>query len=170
MLEVKKYSELTHETKEKLNTLIDYEFGHIPIVKETEWATPDWTIIQYEHDEIVTFYNIVIREITADGKTFKVGGINNVITPKKFRGKGYASKTLKETEHLIFDDFNCKLGVLLCADDLIPFYKRLHWYSVECPVYFEQSAGKKLWIANTMLLTKSEQLNPKRIELNGKPW
>jgi hypothetical protein len=170
MVEVKKYSELTHRIKEKLNSFIDVEFGHIPIVKETEWATPDWTIIQYEHGEIATFYNIVIRNIKIDGETFKVSGINNVITPKEFRGKGYASKTLRETEYLIFDNLNCDLGVLLCADELVSFYEKLNWHKVDCPVYFEQSSGQKSWTANTMILTKNGPLNPSKIDLNGVPW
>jgi len=170
MIEIKKYPELLEQTKDKLNSYIKGEFGHIPIVNETEWATPDWTIVYYENDLIATFYNIVEREIMIDNKAFKVGGINNVITPKEFRGKGYASKTLRETVHIIFDDLNCDLGVLLCADGLIPFYERLNWYKVDCPVYFEQSSGVKLWESNTMLLTKNEKLSPQRIELNGLPW
>ncbi len=170
MVEVKKYSELTERIKEKLNSFIEGEFGHIAIVKGTEWATPDWTIIQYENDLIATFYNIVIREIIIDGETFRISGINNVITPKEFRGKGYASNILRETEHLIFDDLSCKMGVLLCADDLIPFYERLNWYRVYCPVYFRQSTGQKIWAANTMLLTINKKSHPAIIDLNGVPW
>ncbi len=170
MIEIKKYSELLEKTKNALNSFIDNEFGHIPIVNETEWATPDWTIVYYKNDLIATFYNIIEREITVDGKIYKIGGINNVITPKEFRGKGYASKTLKNTEKLIFDELKCAFGVLLCADNLIPFYEKLNWYKVKCPVYFEQSSGQKLWGANIMLLTKNEKLNPAKIELNGLPW
>ncbi|MDO5979350.1 GNAT family N-acetyltransferase [Flavivirga spongiicola] len=170
MIEVKKYSELLEQTKDKLNAFIKGEFGHIPIVNEMEWAIPDWTIIFYENDQIATFYNIIETHIRIDNKIFKVAGINNVITPKKFRKKGYASKTLEATEDLIFDDLNCEMGVLLCADNLIPFYEKLNWYKVDCPVYFEQSTGEKLWKANTMLLSKKEKMNPQRIKLKGLPW
>lgn len=170
MIVVKKYVELANETKDKLTSLINSEFGHIPIVNETEWATPDWTIIQFVNDEIATFYNIVIREIIIDGEKIKVGGINNVITPKEFRGKGYASKTLSETEYLIFNDLTCELGVLLCADNLIPFYERLNWYKVDCTVYFAQSTGQKIWKANTMFLSRNKKLSPSKIDLNGAPW
>lgn len=170
MVDIKKYAELLGKTKEKLNSYIENEFGHIPIVSETEWATPNWTIIYYENDQIATFYNIVEREIIIDNKMFKVGGINNLITPKEFRGKGYASKILRKTEHLIFDNLNCDLGVLLCANSLIPFYEKLNWYKVDCPVYFKQSSSIKLWKSNTMLLTKNERMSPQKIELNGLPW
>lgn len=170
MIEIKRHSELLEPTQHKLNTYIKGEFGHIPIVNETEWADPDWTIVYYEKDQIVTFYNIIEREIIIDEKRFKVAGINNVITPREFRGKGYASKVLRETEYLIFNNLNCDLGVLLCADDLIPFYERLNWCKVDCPVYFEQSSGVKLWKSNTMILFKNKKISPHKIELNGLPW
>lgn len=128
MIEVFKHSELSESVKTKLKSYIKIEFGHIPIVNETEWAIPDWTIIYFENKEIATFYNIVEREIIIDNEVFKISGINNVITPKKFRGMGYASKTLSDTEKVIFDNLKCDLGVLLCADELVPFYERLNWY------------------------------------------
>ena len=169
-MEITKYSELDKETKRQLESFIDDEFGHIPIVKETEWAKPDWTIILYQNNEIATFYNIVERKIIVDENELKMAGINNVITPKKFRGNGFASKVLRETEDFIFNKLNSELGVLLCADALISFYERLNWHKVDCPVYYEQSNGKELWNANTMLLTKKEKPNPKKIDLNGLPW
>lgn len=170
MIEIIKYAELNGLRKDKLNAFITIEFGHIPIVQETEWAQPDYSIINADHGTIKTFYNIVEREILVDNVKMKIGGINNVITPKQFRGKGYAARLLKETENFIFDQLNCELGVLLCADDLITFYKKLGWYVVDCPVYFEQSSGEKLWKANTMFLSRSSNLNPKLIKLNGLPW
>ena len=67
-------------------------------------------------------------------------------------------------------ELKSELGVLLCADEHIPFYKRLNWYKINCPVHFDQSNGKKLWEANTMLLTKKDKWNPKEIDLQGLPW
>ncbi|WP_106144570.1 GNAT family N-acetyltransferase [Flagellimonas meridianipacifica] len=169
-MKIIKYSELDKETKSQLNRFIDEEFGHIPIVMQTEWATPDWTVILYQNNEIATFYNIIDRKIIINDIEVKIAGVNNVITPKKYRGNGYASKALRETKDFVFNELNSKFGVLLCAEALIPFYEQLDWYKVNCPVYFEQSDGKKLWKANTMLLTKKNKLNPKKIDLNGLPW
>ena len=170
MLEIKKHSELDRELKRKLDNFIEEEFGHIPIVKETEWAKPDWTIILFQNGHIATFYNIIERKILVDSNEMKIAGINNVITPKKFRGNGFATKILRETESFIFEDLKSELAVLLCADNLIPFYNRLNWNKINCSVYFEQSDGKKLWAANTMLLTKKDKLNPMKMDLNGLPW
>ena len=171
MIEIKKYSAISPEIKEHLNFYILKEFGHIPIVTETKWAMADWTIINFEGGEIATFYNVVERDIRFDNKILKGAGLNNVITPEKFRGKGLATNTLSETESFLFEDLRADIGVLLCADSLIPFYNRLGWHKVSCPVYFDQPGEKKLWQANTMVLSrKSEKLNPGEIDLQGLPW
>ena len=169
MLKIQRFTELKTEIKNHLGSIIEGEFGHIPIVKETSWSIPDWTIIYYFDNEVATFYNVVVREISIDEKYFKAAGINNVITPEKFRGKGFSTKTLSETNYLL-KELNLDLGLLLCADDLVMFYKRLGWYKVGCPVYFDQPTGKKVWSANTMLLTNGTILHPKKIDLNGLPW
>ena len=170
MITIKKYAGLSGQIRNELNSYIKNEFGHIPIVHEITWATPNWTIINYAENQIAAFYNIVERQIIIDGIKYKAAGINNVITPNKFRGKGFASGTLKETESFIFGNLNCALGLLLCADALIPFYEKLHWYKVDCQVYFNQPGGQKVWQGNTMLHSKQEKLNPEEINLNGLPW
>lgn len=170
MIRVARYPELDRQTLDQLDHFIEEEFGHIPIVRDTEWAKPDWTIIYYAEDKIATFYNIIEREILVDDNKINAAGINNVITPSLYRGKGYASKVLRESENLIFDELKLELGLLLCSDDLIPFYERLNWYCVDCTVHFDQQDGKKLWKANTLLLSRKEKLAPHNIDLNGLPW
>ena len=170
MIKITKYAELTYAEKNTIAELIEEEFGEIQIVKETEWTEPDWTIIYYQENKIVSVYNIIEREILLDSSPIKALGINNVITPKEERGKGYSSKLLRETESLVFDQFKSKIGLLLCADAMLPFYERLNWYKINCPVYFDQSNGIKTWAANCMLLTQNERLHPLEINLNGLPW
>jgi hypothetical protein len=170
MIKIERYTELAIETKQKLEIIIENEFGHIPIVRETSWASPDWTIIYYHENEIATFYNVVVREVSIDEKLYKAAGINNVITPENFRGRGFSTKTLLETKEYLFHDLNLDLGLLLCADDLVPFYKRIGWHKVDCPVYFDQPTGKNIWTANTMLWTKEIAMQPHKIDLNGLPW
>ncbi len=170
MIKIYKTSELDPLIKNQVSILVEKEFGHIPIVKETTWALPDWTIVFYEDNQIATFYNIVERTITIDDKNYFSAGINNVITPEKYRGKGFSSRTLRSTEDFIFNEVKAELGLLLCADSLVPFYEKLDWYRVKCPVYFEQPAGKKLWTANTMLRTINGKMEPNQIDLNGLPW
>lgn len=72
----------------------------------------------------------------------KIAGINNVITPKAYRGEGFASKMLSETLDFILGDLKSELGVLLCADNLIPFHQRLHRYKGNCPVIVKKEYGQ----------------------------
>ena len=170
MITTQKYRDLDAHTKNEMDSRIQTEFGHIPIVADTQWATPGWTVICYEADNIASFYNIVERKILIDDTAMDVGGISNVITNPDYRGKGHASRMLRQTEQVIFEQLKCQLGLLLCADELVPFYERLHWYRANCPVTFRQASGEHLWKANAMLLTRNETLEPRRINLNGLPW
>ncbi|QSE98686.1 GNAT family N-acetyltransferase [Fulvivirga lutea] len=170
MIDIIEYKKLDNDTVLNLNEIIDAEFGHIPLVKNTQWAIPDWTIIYSQNETLAAFYNIIEREVIMDDEKVKVAGVNNVITLKKYRGKGFSARLLKDTQHFIFDELRSKFGLLLCADTLIPYYQKLNWYKVDCPVYFSQPTGKKLWAANTMLLSNSHYENPELIDLNGLPW
>jgi hypothetical protein len=166
------YPSITPGLKQELDHYVREEFGHVPFVQERSWASPDWTVLYYEEDQLATFYNIVERTITADGVPYKVAGINNVITPKAFRGKGYSTRTLRETEAFLFEELKADYGLLLCADALLPFYSRLNWYTINSTLYYDQPSGKQLYDSNIMLLQASgkEKLYPKEINLNGLPW
>ena len=166
MIEFTKYSEIPSQTKKDLNYFIHEEFGHIPFVTETHWASPDWTIFINENNEILTFLNIVIREVNFDSKKVKVAGINNVITPKKYRGNGYASRIMNEAQDFIFGQLKIEHSLLLCADSVMPFYNKLGWYQVDSNVHFEQPSGVKLYDSNTMMLSSKITINPKKIDLN----
>ena len=170
MISIDKYDALAPDIKKLLNKYIQAEFGHIPIVQETSWAIPDWTILQVQDETIVTFYNIIERQVLMDGMPCKVAGINNVITPPPFRGKGYSSQVLSNTTGFLFDELKSEYALLLCADAMIPFYNRLGWYTVNSAVYFDQPGGRKLWAANTMLLSPNKSVAPAIIDLQGTPW
>lgn len=153
MIEFVKYSDLPVERKSELDSLIHTEFGGIPFVNNTQWATPDWTVLMTKDREIVTFLNIVIREVIIDQANLVVAGINNVITPKKHRGHGYASKLLIASHAYIHNDLNLEHALLLCADAVIPFYTRLDWYPVKCDVCYTHPTGKIDYDSNTLLLS-----------------
>lgn len=173
MIVIENYATIAAVTKQQLEHYIKEEFGHVAFVQERQWAQPDWVLIKYESGEVATFCNIVLREVTIDGQTLKVAGINNVITPQAHRRKGYASLVLQEAEQLIFSKMNCAYGLLLCADALVPFYSRLGWHTLNrCSLYYTQPSGEQLYDSNVMLLSQPDQtpLQPLYINLNGLPW
>ena len=172
MIKSIKYTDLDTATINELQCHIDTEFGHVPFVQAHTWANPDWSVIKYESNSIATFYNIVLRQITIDGQQYKAAGINNVITPKAYRGKGFATEVLSATENFLFEELGCSLGLLLCADALLPFYSRLGWRQVFPILYYDQPSGRQLYDSNVMILDpdKLDKLSPTEIDLNGLPW
>ncbi|MDX5437801.1 MAG: GNAT family N-acetyltransferase [Pontibacter sp.] len=173
MIKLLKYATLQPEVRQQLDHHIAQEFGHVPFVQEREWAQPDWVLALYAEEQLATFYNVVLREVSLDGKLYRVAGINNVITPAAYRGKGYASRLLQETKALLFEQLGCSFGLLLCADALVPFYSRLGWYKLDnCALYYQQPDGEQYYDSNTMLLasTQQPQFFPQHIHLNGLPW
>jgi predicted acetyltransferase len=154
-----------------LDRYTDKEFGHIPFVQQRSWASPDWTVVLEEDGELATFCNVVVRTVSFDGQLYKAAGINNVITSKQHRGKGYSSSVLRETQAYLFDTLHADCGLLLCAAALLPFYSRLGWYTVNSILYYEQPQGSELYDSNIMLLTKPDapRTFPELIDLNGLP-
>jgi len=172
MIKFMRTASLPANLRNTLDQYIHEEFGHIPFVQQRSWTTPDWTVVLEEDGEVATFCNVVERNVTFDGQLYKAAGINNVITPKKHRGKGYSSSVLRETQAFLFDELHADGGLLLCADALLPFYSRLGWYTVSSTLCYEQPQGKELYDSNIMLLTRegAPKLSPKQIDLNGLPW
>lgn len=173
MIKLLDFATLQPELKQQLDHHIAQEFGQVPFVLEREWAQPDWVFTLYAEEQLVAFYNVVLREVSFDGEIYRVAGINNVITPAAHRGKGYASRLLQETKALLFEQLGCGLGLLLCADALVPFYSRLGWYKLgDCALYYQQPGGEQYYDSNTMLqsYTLQPQFSPKHIHLNGLPW
>ena len=115
----------TRRRKQQIEAAIQAEFAQFAIVRETSWAMPDWTILALEGDELAAFYNIVERTVTVDGVPVRVAGLNNLVTLPAYRGRGMASRLLRETQEHWFDSLGAECGLLLCADALLPFYSRL---------------------------------------------
>lgn len=172
MLKLIPYTDISPSLLAILSKHIDEEFGHVAFVQQRSWAIPDWVVLLEEQAEIVTFCNVVEREVTLDGKRCKIAGINNVITPKAHRGKGHSSRVLREIKSFLFGELKADFGLLLCADPLVPFYTRLGWYTVNSHLVYNQPQGKEVYDSNIMLLLKEnhEKIFPKSIDLNGLPW
>jgi hypothetical protein len=112
MLSITPYETLSETVGTALTGYIRDEFGHIPVVRQTRWATPDWTLLHNEDGETAAFYNVVERTILCDGMPLKTAGINNGITRPAFRGRGLTSTLLRDTMPLLFDTPGVDLGLL----------------------------------------------------------
>ncbi|KUG06682.1 GNAT family N-acetyltransferase [Solirubrum puertoriconensis] len=167
------YAELPAATQSTLGQLTHAEFGHVPIVQQYQWATPDWSMLLHDDQgQLMAFYNLVLRTVTFDGHPVQLAGLNNVITPPALRGHGYAKQLLLATEPQWWEPLGAQHGLLVCADHMMPYYRKLGWYPVEAALYFSQPDGQHhRFESNVMLRSPSAlQVHPAEIDLGGLPW
>lgn len=169
-LDVQQYNELPLVEKAQQQAHIKHIFGHIPFVKQRQWAQPDMSYSLKKENELLAFFHIVLRDVEVDGAIIPVAGLSNLITPHQHRGNGYASALLTQGFSTIFSQLNVKHSLLLCKDELIPFYQQLSWYVIKSQVVFMQKHGAEHYHTNTLLLSAGAPLNPTDIDLKGLPW
>jgi hypothetical protein len=163
--------DLSAERRQQLVAAADAEFGQFALVRETQWAPPDWTYLAFDGEELMAFYNLIERTVAIDGVSVRAAGLNNLVTMPAHRGCGVASRILRETQSQWFDSLKAECGLLLCADALVPFYSRQNWQRMEARVSFAQPGGPRVWPANCMLLDPRGQRRAARdIDLCGLPW
>ncbi|WP_299004056.1 GNAT family N-acetyltransferase [uncultured Shewanella sp.] len=170
MLKIDNYHSLSIEERQKQQEYIDDVFGDIDFIKKRQWAHPDFVFAFKQEDDLFSFFNLIIREATFDDKKTKIAGVANAVTPKHYRGKGYASQLLTQAQPVIFKQLKVEHALLLCTDDLTDFYQHLGWYKVNSKVQFQQGNDIEHYQANTLLLSPNEPIYPKNINLNGLPW
>lgn len=169
-LDIQPYHALPLIEKNRQQAHIENNFGHIPFVKQRQWAKPDMSVMLKQKGELLAFFHIVLREVEFDGITMPVAGLSNLITAQQHQGKGYASILLTQGFITLFNQLNVQHSLLLCKDELIPFYQKNHWYAIKAKVIFKQKHGVETYRSNTLLLSTHTQLNPNHINLNGLPW
>jgi GNAT superfamily N-acetyltransferase len=163
--------ELPAERREQLTAAAHAEFAQFDLVREIQWANPDWSYLAFDGGELAGFFNLIERNVAIDGVDARVAGLNNLVTMPAQRGRGVASRLLRETQPQWFDALGAECGLLLCADALLPFYSRLSWQRVEARVTFAQAGGARVWPANCMVLGSSlDAAAIREIDLCGLPW
>ncbi len=137
-----------------------------------EWASPQWSILVWDKDELVSRVGLLTREALSNGATKLIGGIGGVMTHPERQGKGYASHALREASKIFDLEMGIAFALLFCRPHLVEFYKRFQWKPFEGQVFVEQSQGKVEFSANgSMVLDVKEQAPLNGIlDLNGLPW
>ena len=77
-------------------------------------------------NEIIGYLNLVNLFIEIDNEIIKMIGVGNVCVDKKYLGNKYGYFLIKTVEYFL--QKNKLNGVLLCKDNIIPFYESVRWY------------------------------------------
>jgi hypothetical protein len=164
-------TDLPESTREFIARLTLAEFGHLPVITGTAWSPPDWHVFFLDGENILSFVSIVERTALFDECAMKVSGISNMITIESHRRKGLGTLVMQRAQEFIAYNLRADLGLLLCSDDVMPFYSRLKWTSTGARLRFDQPSGKREWEKDVMLYFPHGRLaDYKTIDLNGLPW
>lgn len=172
-IETEKFSDIQKSALQNLRAVV-----YPPEVIETlparffSWASPQWSVLLWEQEELVARVGLVTREIQHNDSIKKIGGIGGVMTHPAKQGRGLASKGMKEAFKHFETELNVSFALLFCRPHLVDFYKRLSWKPFQGKVFVDQPQGKIEFTVNgAMVLNVKEQapLNG-ALDLNGLPW
>lgn len=137
-----------------------------------KWASPQWSVLFWEEDELVSRVGLLVREILSNGTSKLIGGIGGVMTHPEKQGRGFASQAMREAAKRFDTDLNVSYALLFCRPHLVEFYGRFMWKPFRGEVFVEQPEGRIEFSANgAMVLDVKEQAPVNGIlELNGLPW
>jgi GNAT superfamily N-acetyltransferase len=136
------------------------------------WASPQWSVLLWDRDDLVSRVGLLTREIISNGETKFIGGIGGVLTHPARQGQGLASQALREASRLFDEELKVAYALLFCRPHLVEFYKRLAWKPFEGQVFVEQPQGKIEFSVNGAMVLDVKEPAPLNgsLDLNGLPW
>jgi GNAT superfamily N-acetyltransferase len=158
---------LSRNMHHELEEWFQREFGNIPL----EWDKPRWYALARYENTLIGRIGIVKRKIRVGSSTTLVGGISGVIISPQLRKQGVASMLLKKTAEFLAEGLNAEFGVLICLDEMAPFYLKNGWEKIGASTYFMQGSGRYRYTQTSMTLRCKERYWPQgEIDLCGLPW
>lgn len=135
------------------------------------WAEPDWAVMVWEDEELVSNVHIIERVIQVGDKTVRVGGIGNISTKVEWRKRGYASAALKMAQEFLLDPLRVEFGLMTATEAVKPIYEKMGWRMVADSLLMEQPDGKKTYNYPVLILPVAAQEWPfGAIDVCGLPW
>lgn len=168
-------SELTKNENNQIDAVCDQAFGTHGQENNSfdyQWIIHnDWHVVVKLDGVFVSHVGIVERTGTVAGKPVQLGGVGGVATFPNMQKKGLASAAMQMTAGFMQESLKVDFGLLLCARETEPFYRKLGWLEVAGPLMFDQPQGKVTFHDVTMILPCIKQDWPAgTIDLCGLPW
>lgn len=105
---------------------------HFPLEKQLEWIQHniqdlDHHLLIDDNNELVAYMNLVSIEVDVNDIRQEFKGIGNVCT--RTSGSGLGNVLMAEANRIL-TQHNWR-GILLCKDNLVPFYAKYNWVLVD---------------------------------------
>jgi hypothetical protein len=136
-----------------------------------KWAQPDWAVMVWEENDLVSNIHIVERVIKVGTQKLKIGGIGNIATKVEWRNRGYASAALTIAEEFLFNPLQVEFGLMITTREIVPRYEKRGWKLVADTLIMEQPETQTSLNYPVMILpVKKKEWPSGMIDLCGLPW
>jgi aminoglycoside 2'-N-acetyltransferase I len=138
---------------------------------ELDWSDPKWLVVGKLAGRIVSIVGILTRHIRVGETTLEVGGIGGVATLPDRQQHGFGSALLQRAAEFMRDELKVDFGLLICDQEMVSFYSKLGWQTVEGQVVFDFHGTMRALREITMRLPLGDSYWPEgTIDLCGAPW
>jgi len=142
------------------------------IGKNVTWASPEWSILVWDENELVSRVGLICREIISNGESKLIGGVGGVMTHPQRQGKGHASTAMREAARIFLEEWNVAYALLFYGTRVNEFYKRLAWKQFDGQIFVQQPKGRVDFTVNKAMVLDVKESAPLdgMLDLNGLPW
>jgi GNAT superfamily N-acetyltransferase len=138
---------------------------------DVDWSSPEWFVVGKLAGRVISIIGILKRAIRIGETSLEVGGVGGVATHPDYQRRGYGSALLQRAAVFMRADLNVDFGLLVCDQDMVPFYGNLDWQTVQDEMVFDFRGSKRTFQGITMLLPLGGRSWPRgTIDLCGTPW
>ncbi len=171
-LQVSPYQLVPIRQRLAYNLLFLDAFGFSLEQYEKNWAYPQYFIGAYIKKRLVCGYFAIIRRARINEKEITVAGLGGLVCHQHLRGRGLASRMLKNTWLTLCQNHHAELGLLICSGHNISFYQSLGWKICPASIEFEETRQTRSFHFNTMYLPNTHNSLSKDdvLDLQGKLW
>jgi predicted acetyltransferase len=137
----------------------------------TKWARPDWAVMVWEDEDLVSNVHIIVREALVGDQVVRLGGIGNIATKVEWRKRGYASDALRVAVDFLKEPLQVDFGLMIATENMVGRYAKTGWRQVAGAMMIEQPQGRQAFSIPVLVLPVMKTDWPQgMIDLQGLPW
>ena len=168
-IQIKETNQITDEQYQRLFCWDEDPFNSPS--KDLKWRKKEYSILVYNNNDLMSHIGLLNHSINLPNETLIIGGVGSVITIPEAQGQGYATAGLKYSVDYIKEKYKADFGILVCNQELVPFYEKLGWKLLPPPIYFDQPEGKiKSQLEVMYLKTGDKEWNNEVNYFESFPW